>query len=243
MNSIKLDAIPSTNDYLKELSRKESLKNFTIVTALNQTNGKGQMGSQWKSETGKNLTMSILIKETLFNKNQIFYLNAAVALSILEVLQEYNVLKLAIKWPNDIMSDTKKIGGILIENSFKTDNTIESVVGIGLNVNQLDFENLSKASSMAIIMNKEFSVDEIILKLHNQLVLNCKNLNGETSNIIWQKYHLNLFKKGIPMPFQAEDGSKFMGIIQGVSLDGKLELLLEDDTIKRYSIREIVMLY
>lgn len=243
MNIIKLDAIDSTNDYLKKLSRNERVQNFTVVTTDNQTKGKGQMGSVWKSEIGKNLTMSILIKEILVNTKQIFDLNIAISLSIIQVLQDYGIPKLTIKWPNDIMSDTKKIGGILIENSFKTDNKIESIVGIGLNVNQKDFIDLPKASSLHLISNLQYDLEELILKIYGQIKSNCSTLLDNKTLILWENYHQNLFKKGIPVPFQIENGTKFMGIIQGVTNQGKLELILEDDSIQTFGIKEIQMLY
>ena len=243
MNIIKLDAIDSTNDYLKEISRTNTLYNFTVVTTDNQTNGKGQMGSVWKSEIGKNLTMSILIKDVLLNVNQIFDLNIAISLSVIEVLKEYSIPKLTIKWPNDIMSDNKKIGGILIENSFKTDNRIESVIGIGLNVNQKEFLNLPKASSLSLISNLEYDLDELISKIYLQIKRNYENLIANKTEFLWENYHQNLFKKGVPMPFEAENGTKFMGIIQGVTKEGKLEILLEDDSLKTFGIKEITILY
>jgi BirA family biotin operon repressor/biotin-[acetyl-CoA-carboxylase] ligase len=76
MNLIKLDAIDSTNDFLKDLSRKQIVENFTAVVANSQTKGKGQMGSTWNSEQGKNLTLSVLIKDVLNDVDQIFHLNA-----------------------------------------------------------------------------------------------------------------------------------------------------------------------
>ena len=243
MNIIKLDAIDSTNDYLKEISRTNTLYNFTVVTTDNQTKGKGQMGSVWKSEIGKNLTMSILIKDVLLNVNQIFDLNIAISLSVIEVLKEYSIPKLTIKWPNDIMSDNKKIGGILIENSFKTDNRIESVIGIGLNVNQKEFLNLPKASSLSLISNLEYDLDELISKIYLQIKRNYENLIANKTEFLWENYHQNLFKKGVPMPFEAENGTKFMGIIQGVTKEGKLEILLEDDSLKTFGIKEITILY
>ena len=243
MNIIKLDAIDSTNDYLKEISRTNTLDNFTVVTTDNQTKGKGQMGSVWKSEIGKNLTMSILIKDVLLNVNQIFDLNIAISLSVIEVLKEYSIPKLTIKWPNDIMSDNKKIGGILIENSFKTDNRIESVIGIGLNVNQKEFLNLPKASSLSLISNLEYDLDELISKIYLQIKRNYENLIANKTEFLWENYHQNLFKKGVPMPFEAENGTKFMGIIQGVTKEGKLEILLEDDSLKTFGIKEILILY
>src|SRR4051812_14072234 len=115
MKLIKLDAIDSTNDFLKSLSSQDELENFTVVTAENQTKGKGQMGAKWQSESGKNLIMSVLVKDFLFDNEQVFNLSIIVATSVIEVLKTFDIPELSIKWPNDIMSYTKKIGGILIE--------------------------------------------------------------------------------------------------------------------------------
>lgn len=243
MNIIKLDAIDSTNDFLKEISRKQLIENYTIVTAKNQTKGRGQMGAVWQSESGKNLTMSILIKDVLNNPSQIFDLNIAVSLAIIEVLTLFNIPKLSVKWPNDIMSDTKKIGGILIENSFKTDTAIESIVGIGLNVNQTDFANLPNASSLAVVSNTEFDLDEIINKIHFYIKRNCGIIVSNQSENLWEKIHQNLFRIGVPMPFEDAEKNRFMGIIQGISSDGRLQIILEDDSIESYGIKEITMLY
>ena len=243
MNLIKLDAIDSTNDFLKDLSRKQIVENFTAVVANSQTKGKGQMGSTWNSEQGKNLTLSVLIKDVLNDVDQIFHLNVAIALAVIQVLEANNLPKLNIKWPNDIMSDGKKIGGILIENSFKSDTTIESVVGIGLNVNQKSFENLPKASSMALIMKKEFNLETILQEIIFQTKKNCSLILANKTDKLWDNYHKYLFKMNIPMPFEDAHNAKFMGIIQGVSSEGKLEVLLEDDSIKTYGIKEIKMLF
>jgi BirA family biotin operon repressor/biotin-[acetyl-CoA-carboxylase] ligase len=104
MKLIKLDAIDSTNDFLKSMSSQDEQENFTVVTAENQTKGKGQMGAVWKSETGKNLIMSVLVKDFLFDNEKVFNLNIIVSLSVLEVLKSLNIPDLCIKWPNDIMA-------------------------------------------------------------------------------------------------------------------------------------------
>ena len=136
MKLVKLDAIDSTNDYLKDLVRNQTIENFTVVTAENQTNGKGQMGAIWVSEKGKNLIMSILVKDFIFDAATVFNLNIVVSLAVISSLKSLNIPNLSIKWPNDIMSDEKKIGGILIENSFKSDFTINSIRlgGVGFNL-------------------------------------------------------------------------------------------------------------
>lgn len=242
MKVIKLDAIDSTNDFLKDLISEQLVDNFTIVTAENQTKGKGQMGSVWNSETGKNLIMSVLIKDFIFDISEIFNLNIVFSLAVINALEERKIPKVSIKWPNDIMSDSKKIGGILIENSIKSDGTISSVVGLGLNVNQTYFQDLPKASSLALICDAFFNKEELLFSIVENMKLNILSWN-EQSDLMWQKYENYLFKKGIPMPFQNKENQNFMGMIQGVSSIGKLKILLENDTVSEFDIKEIQLLY
>ncbi|RTY82213.1 biotin--[acetyl-CoA-carboxylase] ligase [Flavobacterium sp. ZB4P23] len=239
---IKLDAIDSTNEFLKGLSNKQELENFTVVTAESQTKGKGQMGAVWVSEPSKNLIMSILVKDFLVDICQIFSLNILVSLAVIEVLESLRIPDLSIKWPNDIMSYNKKIGGILIENSIKSDGTIVSIVGLGLNVNQTNFENLAKASSLAVICATEFDKEALLSSIVTSLEKN-RALWNQQSSTSWNKYTNTLYKKGIPMAFSAHNNGNFMGIIQGVSVSGKLLVLLEDDRIVEFDIKEIQMLY
>ena len=242
MKLVKLDAIDSTNEFLKALSIRKEVENFTVVSAENQTHGKGQMGSVWSTETGKNLIMSVLVKDCVVDISQLFQLNIVVALAVVEAVQDLEIPNLSIKWPNDIMSDTKKIGGILIENTIKSDGTIQSIVGVGLNVNQTHFENLPKASSLALLCNAFFDKELLLVSIVQNLESKAKYLN--TNAFEFKKsYEKWLFKKGTPMPFENKNGRRFMGIIQGTSSTGKLEILLEDDTISIFDIKEVQMLY
>ncbi len=243
MKLIKLDAIDSTNDFLRNLLNHNDPENFTVVTAEDQTEGKGQMGSVWVSEKGKNLTMSILVKDFVFDISQIYNLNTAIATAIISVLKKYNIPKLSIKWPNDIMSDNKKVGGILIENIIKGSSQIDSIVGIGLNVNQINFDGLPKASSLSLMANRTFEKELLLLEIVESIKQNVVRLSEGKAFEIWQNYTDLLFKKGLPMAFENQQRQRFMGIIQGVTKTGQLELLLEDDTTKTYGIKEIQMLY
>ncbi len=242
MQLIKLDAIDSTNEFLKGLSSNQSLENFTVITAENQTKGKGQMGAVWNSEPNKNLIMSVLIGNFVTNLNRIFDINIIVSVSVIQVLEELTIPGLSIKWPNDIMSYNKKIGGILIENSIKNEGSINSIVGLGLNVNQMNFENLPKASSLAVICNTTFDKDEILLKVIEKMEQNIQNWNLN-SGLFWSEYANKLFKKGIPMPFENQYQQNFMGIIQGVSPIGKLQILMDNDTVSEFDVKEVQMLY
>ena len=242
MKLIKLDAIDSTNEFLKGMSAKQAVENFTVVTAENQTKGKGQMGSVWVSEPGKNLIMSVLVRDFLGDINQVFNSSIVASVSIIQVLERLNIPELSIKWPNDIMSYNKKIGGILIENSIKSDGSITSIVGLGLNVNQTDFEQLPKASSLAVICNTTFDKEEILFNIVEKLKHNSIFWN-QNSDLLWSEYSNKLFKKGIPIPFENQTQHQFMGIIQGVSSIGKLQVLLDNDTVSEFDIKEIQMLY
>ena len=242
MRLIKLDAIDSTNDFLKGLSTTQKLENFTTVTAENQTKGRGQMGAVWNSERSKNLIMSVYVKDLLVSIESIYELNIATALAVVQVLKTFDIKNLSIKWPNDIMSANFKLAGILIENSFKSDGSIATIVGIGLNVNQTDFDNLPKASSMAVVANATFDKDEIVVLIVEQIKTNLKLLESN-SQLLWDSYLELLFKKGVPMPFTINSNKPFMGIIKGVSFNGKLILLLEDDSVVEFGLKEIQMLY
>jgi BirA family biotin operon repressor/biotin-[acetyl-CoA-carboxylase] ligase len=194
MKLIKLDAIDSTNEFLKGISTQQDLENFTVVTAESQTNGKGQMGAVWNSEAGKNLIMSVLVKDYLEDINTIFNLNIAIAMAVIATLKKNTIPDLSIKWPNDILSANKKIGGILIENSIKSDGTILSVVGLGLNVNQTNFEGLPKASSLAVIAGHEFDKEmllfEIVANIEKNIAESKYNLNS-----LREQFINSLFKK------------------------------------------------
>ena len=242
MKLIKLDAIDSTNDFLKGISATKDLENFTVVTAENQTKGKGQMGAVWNSEVGKNLIMSVLVKNFLSEINEIFNLNIAVSLAVITVLKKKNIPDLSLKWPNDILSANKKIGGILIENSIKSDGSIVSIVGLGLNVNQTNFEGLPKASSLSVVVGHELNKEELLLEIVTQLKANVEE-SKENGASLREQFVATLFKKGVPMPFVNQNEDKFMGIIQGISAIGKLQVLLENDSIAEFDIKEIQMLY
>ena len=149
---------------------------------------------------------------------------------------------MSIKWPNDILSANKKIGGILIENIIKSDGTILSIVGLGLNVNQTNFEGLPKASSLAVVTGKEFDKEKLLLEIIAHLEMNVAASKLNPASLRQQFVDL-LYKKGVPMPFANSKDEKFMGMIQGISTIGKLQVLLEDDSVAEFDIKEIQMLY
>ena len=243
MHIIKLNAIDSTNSYLKEMTTKQSVENFTVVVAENQTNGRGQRGANWEVESGKNLTFSVLVKDVLLNFEEVFNLNVVVAVSLFQSFYILKIPNLTIKWANDILADKKKICGILIENQFKSNSEIISVIGIGINVNQENFINLPQASSLKKISGEEWNKEEVLLNFLNQFQKNINLYKKEGASYFWEVYHENLFKKNVPMVFEDNSNTKFMGIIKQVLPNGLLQIELEDDSLQLFDIKQIKMLY
>ncbi len=242
MHIIKLNATNSTNDYLKELMHLQHLENFTVVATSNQQKGRGQRNSQWISEAGKNLTISVLVKDVVIHSHELFTLNIAVTLGVLDTIKKLSSKKSAVKWPNDIMADNQKIAGILIENTIQQNGEISSIIGIGFNVNQVLFDHLHKVTSLQLLEHKDFDLDMVLNILLENLKQNI-SLLPKKSNVLWESYTANLFKKEIPMLFEDIHQQKFMGIIKGVSKTGMLQVYLENETIKEFAIKEIKMLY
>jgi BirA family biotin operon repressor/biotin-[acetyl-CoA-carboxylase] ligase len=226
---------------LKELAQSSSIDELTVAVASNQTSGRGQMNNSWVSEPYKNLTFSLF---TPLKKNEVknqVYLNFAVSLAIYDTLLEYDVPKLNIKWPNDIMSDKKKICGILIENTFSHSRIKNTIIGIGLNVNQEKFhESLINASSLKIILKKNIDLELLMNKIIENIKLKISSIESEKFNLIHNKYHQVLYKKDIPTTFiNLKTNQLFMGMINGVSNSGNLQIQLENDRIIEFGLKEI----
>ena len=242
MNIIKLDAIDSTNSYLKKIILEKDISDYTIVTANFQTEGKGQLGYMWESEDSKNLLCSIYKKDLGIKVEDQFVLSMLVSLSIIRTLEKLNLPKLYIKWPNDIMSDNKKICGILVENMVKQNSIKESVIGIGLNVNQDTFKNLPNATSIKKIKGVAFNIDELLNDLANNIKKQFIDFNQSKIDLIFRQYEDVLYRMNIPSTFKNSEGDVFTGFIKGVNNLGRLKVLLEDNLTKSYSIKDILLL-
>ena len=246
MQIIKLNATESTNAYLKELFIDVALNDFTVVVANEQSKGRGQMGTVWESEPGKNLTFSVLKRFDGFMVSQQFMINVMVSMALYEHLKKLQIPDLSVKWPNDILSGHHKIAGILIENILSGDKIQSSIIGIGLNVNQMHFNNLPNVSSIKLILGKNMDLDELLRSILQSMqetfaVLNAKN--ASKINAILENYKSILFRKDKPSTFRDENEELFMGFITDVSAEGKLIVTLEDDVKKEFGLKEIKLLY
>ena len=242
MNIIKLDAIDSTNNYLKKIILNEGITDYTIVTTKFQTEGKGQLGTKWESEHSKNLICSVYKKNINIKVQDQFVISALVSLALIKTLRKVNLSNIHIKWPNDIMSDNKKICGILIENIVKENYIKDAVIGIGLNVNQTIFNNLPNAASIKNLIGTTCSIDEILKDLVKNIKYYFNELDKSSINSIFKKYEDALFRINKPSTFKNSKGEVFSGYIKGVSRSGKLNVMLEDNLVESYDLKEISML-
>lgn len=243
MQIIKLNATDSTNLYLKDLMNIKSLEDYTIVVAEKQTLGRGQMGTKWESKPFKNLTFSILRKFDSEKVTNPFMLNICVSLAVYALLSKLHLPDLKVKWPNDILSGNFKICGILIENILSGNRMLASVIGIGLNVNQVTFNNLPKVSSLKLLTGKTFNLDQLLREFQAVLKQVFLELDEKGAFEMKKKYENVLFRKDKPSTFKENDGKLFMGIIQGVSNEGKLVVTIEDDIKKEFDLKAIRLLY
>ncbi len=240
MNIIKLNAIDSTNLYLKKLAKEMKLENYTVAVARHQTAGRGQMGTSWVSESNKNLTFSLLCRFNNLKVEGQFYISMAVALAVIDVLKKNVKNSLHIKWPNDILADGYKISGILIESVLKKSFVSQSIIGIGLNVNQQIFPtNIGKVSSLKLLSGTEFKTDELLIDLIKTLTLFLEYVNCQKYNELSKLYYKNLYKFNEPAMFEDAKGIQFLGKITGVSQDGRLVVAFKNKTSRKFNLKEI----
>lgn len=240
MKIIKLNAIDSTNTFLKDLLSKMPVDDFTTVVAKTQTSGRGQMDSEWVVESGKNLTFSVFCEFFDLDVSNHKYLNYCVSISVFKALQELKLPSLSVKWPNDILSGNNKLAGILIENSLKGSKINSSVIGIGINVNQDIFsEKLPNASSIKRIINKEIDLDVLLDNVLTKLQVNLAVLQRKEYQLLEERYLKVLYKKNVPTMFKNNQNILFMGKIIGVSKNGNLQIELENETIQEFGLKEV----
>ena len=240
MKLIKLNAIDSTNEYIKKNRDFFSDKELCVIT-FNQTEGKGQRGNNWVSEPWSNLCISLYFSDLNINLKDLFNLNMLVSLNIIDILDSLSLKNLKIKWPNDILAENKKISGILIETFSKNNMIKDIIIGIGVNVNQIDFNNLINATSMSLIMNKKYDLN-ILYKLFLEKF---KGFSDEVKNINSFEIKLNYLKNlyGINSLKKFEVNNLiFDAKISGVNKKGELVLDI-DGIIKEFNSQEIKLIY
>lgn len=240
---LELDEVTSTNDFLHSYRPVEE-RRITLVTAEYQTAGRGSGQNHWESERGKNILFSLLVHPRHIPPERMFVLSEVLALAIRDAVHSFTLhpSPFILKWPNDIYHGDKKLCGMLIENDLRGDSIERSVMGVGINVNQITFESdAPNPVSLAQILGHE---------MERRFVLECVIENfsryyGWTEqgslDEIHQMYLSHLYRKDEKHHFIDKNGP-FLGTITDVEPSGHLIIIDEMGKNRRYAFKEVAYL-
>ena len=231
---VYLDSVDSTNNYVANLVKSSKIDHGTAIMADVQTAGKGQRGAIWQAEAGENILLSVFLKPDKLSVSQQVLLTFFAANSIREVLRKIGI-SATIKWPNDIYVGNKKIAGILIENSISNNHIVHLILGIGLNVNQLNFEGVN-ATSIQLETNEYFQRNELLFMLFYQLNKNWV-LISQQSPKLKAEYLENMFRIHQLSGFKIGE-IEIEGTIIGVDENGLLIVEVKGEK-KTFNLKEI----
>lgn len=230
---IELDTIDSTNNYAMHLIDADTAQPGLTIVADVQTQGKGQRGKKWVDAFGESLLMSLVVKPE-YEIEQQFAFNMAVSLAIADYLQEiYENWDIRIKWPNDIIVNDKKAGGVLIENVIRGNQWAYSVVGIGINVLQQQMPaDLPFATSLRIQSDRSLVIFDLVSGIRERIFSYLVN----KPDPVWllKLYNDSLFRKDAAQRFKIGN-DEFIATIGGATHAGLLQLNLADGNTVNYS--------
>lgn len=233
---MKVERTDSTNSLLRQLITEGNPPEF--IYAGYQTAGRGQTGNGWESAPDKNLLCSILLPA----RKNLFELNIVVAVAVRRLLGD----GFTIKWPNDIYWGDKKIAGILIENAIIGNEVRYSIGGIGLNVNQTEWQSgAPNPISLKQITGKDHDIDELMQRLYAEVQ---KALKED----VWAEYKAHLYRREGFWPFverevntaptmnaSSQTRGQFLARIEDVLPTGEIVLRDEANTQRIYHFKQI----
>ncbi|MCD8186791.1 MAG: biotin--[acetyl-CoA-carboxylase] ligase [Rikenellaceae bacterium] len=227
--------LTSTNDQATRPGRKQG----DVIWAEDQTRGRGQRGNYWHSEPGKNLTFSmVLFPEGMLAEEQ-FYLSKLVSVALIESLAEYGI-QAEIKWPNDIYIADQKVAGILIENDLLGACITRSILGVGLNVNQTEFDPvLPNPVSLRMVSGRTVDRLELLQDIIVRVLHGYQQWDRGVRERIDAAYDRSLYRRKGTHPFREPEGPVFWASIETVLPSGELVLLRDSGVKKSYLFKEV----
>jgi BirA family biotin operon repressor/biotin-[acetyl-CoA-carboxylase] ligase len=233
-----VSSVESTNNYAMAKLHKRLLQHETSIFAIGQTSGKGQRGKQWFSPPGENITMSTVFKGLPGNGAGVFpfLTSASIALGCYDFFKELNVQDVTIKWPNDVYINDRKAGGILIENTFQGNRIEWTVAGTGINLNQIDFEGLSRATSISMATGLRY--DPVIMgrSLQHAICSRYAALERATADAIMREYNGKLYRAGEEVKLKKQN-AVFTTRLVSVTAAG--ELITHDSVERKFRVGEV----
>ena len=238
---VRLEVTDSTNNYANRQIREHGLSEGTVFLAYEQTTGRGQQNNSWESVPGENLLFSIVLFPDFLEIRRQFMISKVVALGIYKALNKY-VDSLKIKWPNDIYAGNRKLGGMLIENSIMSGLLKNSIVGIGLNVNQTIFySNAPNPVSLKMLTNQHFDSEIILTEILSGIDWYYSLLRNGEEEVIDREFISALYRINEKHFFKDEDVI-FEGEIIGVNEIGQLLIRKNDVEVLEFHFKEVEFL-
>jgi BirA family biotin operon repressor/biotin-[acetyl-CoA-carboxylase] ligase len=232
-----LDSTNSTNNYAMGLIAEGKAVDGFAVFSNEQTEGKGRRGKAWKSNKGENIILSIIADMQWLSLSRQFELSAAVALGCYGLLNQYSPRKVAIKWPNDLFINDSKAGGVLIENSIKGTLWQWAVIGIGININETDFDELPfKPMSLKLATGNSYNPVELAKQLVNLIFKHIERIKKGEFPVLLEEYNEHLFAKNRLVKLK-KGNIVFETTITGVSSSG--QLITKDALERQFDFDEI----
>ena len=236
---VELDEVASTNDFLRCYRPVGEERRMTLVTAEFQTTGRGSGSNHWESRRGENLLFSLLIHPRHIPADRMFVLSEMLALAVRDALSSFLSpianQPLKIKWPNDIYWGDKKVCGMLIENELRGSVVENCVMGVGINVNQTQFESdapnpVSLKQIVGEDVERRFVLERVVEYF-------CRYYEAESGDV-HEKYLGHLYRRGEVHAFRDKEGD-FQGTIVDVEPTGNLIILDETGQNRRYGFKEV----
>lgn len=230
-----LDTTTSTNDD----ARDARYRHGDIVWAEHQTAGRGQRGHKWLSPEGENLTFTMVVEPRFLPVAEQFLLCEAMSVALTDTFAAYDI-ETRIKWTNDIYAGDRKLEGVLIEHNYAGTTLSRSLLGIGINVNQTQFDpSLPNPVSMAQLTGRRYDRREVLETFERCMLRRYEQLEIGDREALQHDYRSRMYALGEMRPFRYPDGSMIRGAIEGVRPSGELILRHEDGSHHEYLFKEI----
>ena len=236
------ESIGSTNTYLRELNGGDPAYDYEVAVATFQTAGRGQKGNSWESEAGKNLLFSILAHPKNIKVHEQFYISEAIALavsdSVIAAIGPEYASGVSVKWSNDVYWNDYKMAGILIENTLQGSTILDSVVGVGLDVNQEVFvSDAPNPISLKNITGRDFDIENLLGDITDRFI-GYMEMGADERPKVDRLYRDRLYRREGHHRFRDEKGD-FLACIEGIRPDGCLMLLTDDGQHKVYEFKQV----
>lgn len=235
---IFIESCVSTQEHARKLIQMEKDVTPLVVVTDSQTAGRGRGENSWESEPGQNLLCTIVYPYRQKADKQ-SYISRAVSLALCDLLMLFTP-NYAIKWPNDIVLDGKKIAGILIEHQVSGSHLTYSLIGIGLNVNQERFPEVLQATSLIHATETKFRLKDILRTLLSCLESRLFLYESQKWNELDEQYHQHLLGYRKNCRFFSSSDDEFEAVVKGVDEYGRI-ILEHDGRTHAYDLNEVHM--